>query len=65
VKNGENIDRKDYFNQPDEVVKIVRMEMKDGKERKPMDLLAHEVDMFELVKKQEQQGGNVIKVHAA
>ena len=52
----------DWFNTA-EVIKIVRMVQKQGQERKPMELLAHEVDMFELVKKHKSE--NVIKVHAA
>jgi hypothetical protein len=37
------------------------MEIKDGKDRKPMDLLAHEVDMFKLAEKHQSQ--NVIKIY--
>jgi hypothetical protein len=48
-----------WFQTPD-VIKIVRMVQKDGQNRKSMDLLAHEVDMFELAKKHKSE--NVIKV---
>jgi hypothetical protein len=39
------------------------MDIKDGQERKPMELLAHEVDIFKLAEK--HQSENVIKLHAA
>jgi hypothetical protein len=59
--NGQNLNPKDLFTQADKVVKIVRMEIKDGQNRKSMDLLAHEVDMFQLVRKRRSK--EVIKIY--
>jgi hypothetical protein len=64
VKTGQNLNQNDGFDEADQVVKIVRKEVIEGQDRKPMHSLAHEVDMFELVKKH-QKGENVIKVHEA